>query len=290
MFDVEKLSEILLRGTVPELDIELPVALVPHGVDLSDLRPFLPCPRAHTGAYRTDDLASFAAYLIETAGLASYADREAVPAVLENATEPPAARKAHVFVSPDGNSAHAVLSFGTAPVPAWHDLTADLVLEDSPAFAALKALVGKPVTQDQIVDFIDDWDQHCAFVRQDGSALDTAAARKEFVDLTVETLRKLKSSREDFKREVTATERLTMQPTLPNRLIFTCAPWRGLLSVPVRVRLAASDSGGGVGLKLTLIGWGALREQLAEQLADEIRAIPANLTVLRGRFERPGGR
>jgi uncharacterized protein YfdQ (DUF2303 family) len=156
----------------------------------------------------------------------------------------------HCFVGDSGLSeptAEAIFDFGSPDQPLWREHRAVLDIE-----------------------------------RSDGTIVNPAVARTEFADLTVEQVKNLRSKQADFARERSAVERMSMGSGLPNRLHFTCTPWRGLGSARLTLRISAADSAGALALRLNLIGWPAVRTALVEELIEKLLQTP--ITVRRGRF------
>lgn len=266
--EAETIAELALIGSKPDHDAR--ICLAPKGFDLHDLERYWDAPSRHHGEFSTNKINDFANYLIN-------ASEQEIPI--------------EVYISADTPHARAIINPGHLAAPSWHDWIASLNLQASPAFAALIALTERPsVLPDQLIDFIDDWGNHCEF-SVNGEAITAPTARARFGDVTIETLRSLRAKKDDFAREKTGMEKLTMQPGLPNVLMYQCEPWEGLPARYLRVRIQAADNGNAA-LKLTLTAWEAQRQNLLEEfrsgLVDRLDTCP--IPIYSGSFTRPLGR
>ena len=258
MIDFEQLQSILLAGKSPASGS----TLVPAGMTLERLEQFQEYPDRFRGTYQTGHLTHFMDYL-EHYGAGGC--------------------DAHAFIddSQPAPVVHAILDHGTQEDPRWRQHTA--ILSVAPTFAALSGLIGKPIGQKTMIDFLDDWGDHCAFTRPDGASAPLDVARAEFANLTLETVRKLNSQRGDFTRQLSEVERLSLGSGLPNRLTFTAAPWRDFSTHDLRLRLTAADNGSGIALELRHIAWDTTRNALLGELTEKLSTLPT-LSVRLGRF------
>jgi uncharacterized protein YfdQ (DUF2303 family) len=262
MIDLDKLRAMLIAGTAPYSG----VAILPKDMTLASLEPFERYPRSHTGTYQSNHAEDFLAYI------AANADQGNNP---------------HVFFTDDNLgqlTATAVFDFGSTEAPAWRNHRATFTASPTDAYTALLAISGKPATQKALLDFIDDHGDRCAFNRPDGSALAPDLARNEFANLTAEKIRTLKSTREDFNRQLSAIEKLTLGNSLPNRLTFVCAPWDGFSAHAIRARISADDSGSGLLLNLTITGFDTIKHAMTDEFRQRLLDLKAPITVLRGHF------
>ena len=265
MIDIDQLKKHLLAGTRmdPECIPEDGPVLLPKDFTLADLEPYAKAPTRHRGTFRTTWPDEFIAYAEANAEPA-----ESPHCFLSDATNPP--------------TAEILFDFGDHTAPLWREHRALLTVQESDAFMAFQALAGRNLTQDDITSYIDDWANNLSFERPDGALVAPAVARTEFADLTVEQVKQLRSKQQDFSRERSAVERMSMGTGLPNRLHLTCEPWQGLGVKRLTARISAADSAGALALKLTLIGWPTIRRELIDELGERLSSVP--VTVRRGTF------
>lgn len=270
--DLSALRAALLAGVSPAALAEhpdaIPAALVPANMTVTDLEHLLPAPTRKRCTVRTNSLSDFLAYCAHSLRGGYTAFDHGNP---------------YVFVEEAPNiQALAVLDFGTPAEPGWGLHRALWTPTDSPPMQALRRLLGKALTQEALTDYIDDWGDFLAFERADGTPVPTAAARGAIADMTAETVRAMRSKTGDFERERSALEKLTVSPTVPARMVLTCAPWAGFAARPLQVRISASESSSTIALRLALVAWGLHEAALLEELHARLAESGTQMTVIQG--------
>lgn len=271
--DIGALRAALLAGVHPvalEHDPEaIPAALVPKNMEVQSLEHLLPAPARKRERFETHSLDDFLTYCANN--------------VAEDPDEDGhAPGNPHIFYDDAPVIAHAILDFGSPEDPAWGEHRAIWTPQESPALQALRALLGKALSQDTLTDYIDDWGDYLSFERADGTAVPVAAARGAIADMTAETVKAMRSKTGDFERERSALEKLSIAPTVPARIVLTCAPWTGFETHHLKIRVAAAEGAGTLALRLTLIGWPLHQEDLLSELRNRLDGITAPITVLSG--------
>lgn len=271
MTDISALRAALVAGIgISAGDGAMPAALVPKDMEVQDLERLLPAPLRKRGNFATNALDDFLAYCANNVcdDVADDGGPVGNPHIFYTAMPTP--------------RAEAILDFGSPGFPAWGQHRAVWTPLESPALRALRDLLGKALSQDALTDYIDDWGDYLTFERSDGTAVNVPAARGAIADMTAETIKSLRSKQGDFSRERSALETISVAPTVPARMILTCAPWEGFDTHQLRVRLSAADGAGTLALRLTLIGWPLHQDRLLEELRNRLDALTAPITVLCG--------
>lgn len=250
MIDISALRAALLAGT--NTDDYSRTMLVPKDMAVVDLEQYHDRPARHRGTYSTSRLADFMSYISNVNG------------------ERPPDVEICAFTNSETGAVTAILDFGSPKDPQWQDHTAVYCPRPSPMFMALTAVLDRPLSQDLLLDFFDDWAPHLSFSSPGAALMPHDAVRAMIADLTLETLRTLKTKVTDFERQRSAAEKLTMQRGLPNRMIVTCSPWDGLIARDLQVRIQAADAGSTPALKLSLIGWEITRQAMIDEIINTI--------------------
>jgi uncharacterized protein YfdQ (DUF2303 family) len=272
MTDISALRAALIAGVaITDMASDLlPAVLVPKDMAVQDLEHLLAAPVRQRALFQTTDLDDFLTYCANAVGDDTDADGHA-------------AGNPHIFYTlKDPIRAFAILDFGSPEAPAWGQHRAEWNPQESPALIALISLLGRALPQDTLTDYIDDWSEFLGFERADGTAVSVQAARGAIADMTAETINSLRSQRGDFIRERSSMEKITVAPTVPPRMVVTCAPWAGFGTHQLRVRISAADGAGTLALRLTLIGWPLHEIDMVEELRARLEAITAPITVLSG--------
>lgn len=241
--DVNELAKHLQTGPISPADL---AAVVPDGTSLKSLERFHECPNRHRGVYVTNHIDSFATYV------AAYAAPET----------------SALFIDTEALKVIAVLDYGNDEQPLWKTNLATFIGEPAPIVKAVKALekLGR-VSQDAMVAFIDDWGPKVSF-RRGETVVPTVEARRLFSDLTVEKVRQLKSNvTKAFERERSAAETLSMGAQLPDRMILMAEPIKGVGEYEINVNLSAAESGAEAAIRVQVLGWALLQEQVGEALS-----------------------
>lgn len=204
----------------------------------------------YRGSFTTRQLGDFAAYVVSET---------------ENASR--IAGQVQGFIDTDTMTAKVFFNLGTVDSAGHGDHVALLKLKPTAAYAALLAIVNKPLDQRTLHDFVEDWRDNISPV-YDGKPDDsrTANALAAIRDVTVETVRKVGLVERDMGATRSAMESVDAKSslTLPSGFEFTATPYDGLKLRAFRLRLGVTT--GGDKLALTL------RIQQAEQITEDIAA------------------
>lgn len=233
------------------------VAVVPNNMTMYRLEALKPAPDRFRGELLTHDIGAFLFYVEEHATLETC-----------------------IFFD-EPASATAILNFGSADSPTWQDHTATLTCRPTPLYAALIQIVGE-INQKTLLDFLDDWGLALQFQRK-GNSVPLATARQQFADLTLEKIRRSRSNRsENFERELSAAEKLSIGGDLPDSLTVSCAPYEGLQARVIRVAISAAEVGNAPGLELRRVGAKQELEAITAELIAKLKS--SNLPVIRGSY------
>lgn len=233
------------------------LAVVPNNTTLCRIEALKPAPERFRGELLTHDIDAFLFYV----------SQHQMPETCIFFDEPA--------------SATAILNFGSHADPAWQDHLATLTCRSTPLYAALLQMGGE-ITQKTLLDFIDDWGPALQFQRK-GNSVPLLTARQQFADLTLEKIRKSRSNRADnFERELSAAERLSIGGDLPDSLTINCAPYVGLTARTIRTTISAAEIGSAPGLELRRIAAKQQQEEITEEVLQRIET--SGVPVIRGSY------
>jgi uncharacterized protein YfdQ (DUF2303 family) len=171
-----------------------------------------------------------------------------------------------VFVDVLESTATAILDMGDGDEPLWGKHRAKLALKKTPEFDALTKTACKTLSQQDLIDFIEDWAECLVFYSDDSTEIPLNKAIAAIRDLTVSTQSDNTSKVEDYQSTYSATDMLEIKSrgdTPPVRLVFSCAPFDGFQDFHVSCRLRAVSDGKSVSLKYRIIGFDALLNDIA---------------------------
>lgn len=264
MFDKDALQTILNNAiAAANLSISTSghvLAALPEGVRLHSLEPYQAGRDRFRGALRTHSLADFARY------------------VERHTTDEP---NPAGFVDQDAMSATVIFNLGTDAQPGHGDDTATLTLKPTAAYVALQAIVGKPLKQQDLAEFLEDWMPHL-----------TACAGEESIAMpaAINAVRRMKitatSSRDSEVGDLTA-RRSAMDEiearsleTMPTTFIFTTRPYEPLEPADITLRVSVITGREEPLLKLRWVGEDAQREGFADEFKQVLDKSVAGMVPL----------
>ena len=252
-------------SVIAALSTSASVVALPSDFHLHSLESYRPTRRRARATVSTRFTAPFADYV------AAYAEAGAA-----------------VFVDPASLSATAVLDLGTTEEPGHADHKAVLEPIRTAAYAALLAASSKPLTQQELAEFFEDWTGQVQFFNDAGDISPkqaVAAVRR----ITIEALQKVESEEQSLSANRSAFESVsaTSKEPIPTTIYFKAQPYADLSERTFILRLNVLT-----GEKTPRL---RLRIQKAELHDEEIAAefvlklgdvLGATLPVLVGKYNK----
>lgn len=118
---------------MPSTDV--PAILAPGGASVTSLEHLMDAPARLRQVYKTERIPDFVKYV------ATHAHE------LDST----------VYVAPTGDSAEAIIDHGNVSAPEWGQHRAKLALVKTREFQALEALCAQPRSQQELIDYLEDW-------------------------------------------------------------------------------------------------------------------------------------
>lgn len=239
------------------------LAPLPSDFKIHDLEPFMPNRRRARGSMTTRVLADFAAYI------ATHKEDGAA-----------------AFIDVASMKATAVLNLGTPGKPGHADNKAVLQLQQTAAYAALRAIAkGMPVSQTTVAEFLEDWGSaiRCS---HDGTTLENNKAIQAVRDITIEALRKLGNTEAQLSATRTAFESVQAKGAeqIPTLIEFYCEPYLGLQHRSFAMRLAILTTGDKPTITLRIVKDEEHQERMGEEFAGLIRSAVKDVPVAIGSY------
>lgn len=218
---------------------------LPPGATLARTEQFAETPRFHRHHYSTERLGDFVAY--------TKAAQIAAPHVAPTA-----------YVRPDGSGAQAVFDHGDGDTPQWGHHTATLKLKPAPAWQAAQIMASATRTQQQVIDWLEDWPTHITAHAQDGTEIDNRRAVTALRRVKVEARASVVNVEGDMSRLRSAMESIEASgdtDTLPAYFVLHSPLFVGTDPLEIVIRLGVRETDGKPALALRVVG--------AERLAEE---------------------
>lgn len=229
--------------------VDSPLALVPQDYKLVSLEMYCDAPIAHKETFRTHYIEEFFLYAIE------------------NATDKPT-----VFIDEKSMTAHAIFDRSSQDVPSWQHHKAILDLEFTPALIALLEDNNHQFSQQDLVDFAQDWRDHITFYHGD-EPLEFNDAIGRIRRLKITNQKTVESERGDFKANVSAFEQIEIDAAgapLPSHFTFVTEPYMQFDRRTYTGQLRALGDENKLQLKYRLIGLPAIEQAIAEEFKERI--------------------
>lgn len=195
------------------------LAVLPEKHQLHDLEKYGPLRDRYRGRFKTSALGDFVQYVLDN-------QNNEVP---------------QVFISPDETEATAFMNLGTLAAPGHGDHTATLALANTPEWAALEYAAQNRFTQQELIEWLQDWQPQITALEADLEApMPHAQALAAIRQVTIKATAETTSTQEDFRASRSTLEDVeaSSKLTLPSGIRFTAAPCEGLPPQQVIVRLS----------------------------------------------------
>lgn len=222
------------------------VIALPEGFELEELERFDARRRFPRGNYNTFDFGDFMDYAAEK-------EKDFRDAVM--------------FINPRDMDATIIFDYeggrGHAKNRAYWDAQPTVL------FSALKDICGRPVSQSELIDFLEYWADEVTAVDRDGKDMSIGDAVRCLSSLTVEKAKTIKQTRADWEYEQSASEKaaLAKDTQMVGSLVIHDPLYVGLENVDtITAKLALVVHEDKFTLKLRLIGEEALRDHKIDEM------------------------
>lgn len=236
--------------------------IIPDGYKIQNLEQFDPYPKAFKALFSTTVLAEYIDYVNkhgdETTG---------------------------IFIDPINMTSNAIIDLGEKLNPLWGKHQAKIKLLKTPAYKALLHDQNGLLTQQELIDFAEDWQDSVHFYSGDANNVD----KVPFTDI-IKILRRLKinanSASEqnvtNFSASKSALEAIEItagQDPLPTGFIFETVPYEGFEPVRFNCQLRAINEEKAVKLKYRIGQLDLINEIIADKFREFLKTgLKAELT------------
>lgn len=240
---------------------------LPPGSTLARAEQFAAQPRFHHHHYHTERVVDLVAY--------AKAAHKATPHVAPTA-----------YVQPDGSGAQAVFDHGDGGEPQWGHHTATLKLKPAPAWKAAQAMAMGGKTQQQVIDWLEDWAGAVTAHKQDGEEIEARRAITAMRRVKIEAKASTTSVEGDMARQRSAMESIEASgdtDTLPAYFLLHSPLYVGTAEHSIVIRLGVREDNGKPVLALRIVGTERLAEETSawveKQIAGHLGEVLAGVYV-----------
>ena len=224
------------------------VAVLPEAIRLQPMEQFQPLRDRFRGAMATHSIQDFAKYVEQHEVSCSEAVEQ------------------RGFIDQDAMRATIIFNLGTPGAAGHGDDTATLTLKPTAAYAALQSIVGKPLAQQALAEWLEGWLPNLEAVAGE-TDLPMLQAINAVRRMTIKATSQRDSNVGDFSSSRSAMDEIEAksQDTLPSAFIFTTVPFEGLQPANITLRLSVITGRDEPLLKLRWVGEEAQREEFARE-------------------------
>jgi uncharacterized protein YfdQ (DUF2303 family) len=262
---IQLITDTALEASAKVLPTDQLTVVLPEGCQVVTLEKWQAGRSRFRGIYSTHSLADFSAYV---AG-------RALP-------------EAKGFIDQDEMTCTLLFNLGDDKAPGHADDRAVLRLKPSAAYKAAQSIGGRAMSQKDLSDWIEDWNQYLTAVDAEGNAMGISKAIAAVRSITVKA-----AIESDHTVSETSASRSTLdqiearsKETLPTSLLFNVIPFEGLTEQQISLRVSVITSGAHPALKLRWVGEEVQREDIAQEFKQVLtKNIGANASLVIGAFD-----
>ncbi len=271
MLPVETLNQIIANAIAAngvQLDTHTPTTLVGDQFGVVNLEQYQEGRSRFRGIMSTSSLAHFCNYTL----------REAQHDLPE------------VFVDQDAMTATAFYNLGNVSLPGHADHQARLKLKATAAYLALHAIAGKRLTQQELAEWMEDWNQQLVVLDASDKTMTVAAAVQKVRTITIKAQAERTSTETNFGAARSSMDSIEASHAeqQPAELRFEFEPYPGLAMITAVLRVSILTDDAKPGIKLRWVREEAQREEIALNFAEALKAgLTDDINITLGVFS-PG--
>lgn len=191
------------------------------------------------------------------------------------------------FVDAENVAAKVFFNLGGIEDPGHGDWTATLKLKPTAEYAAMLQIVGKRLSQRDMIDFAEDWAGNVNAIAADGSTINVSKALAAIRKLTIKATAEATHTEKDFGARKSSIEDIeaSADDGLPYAFGFTAVPYDGLFTRSFMLRLSVLTGGDKPQLVLRAIALDSAKEAIAQEFKQKLQdGIGSDATLYLGSF------
>lgn len=191
------------------------------------------------------------------------------------------------FVDAKDVSAKVFFNLGDEAEPGHGDWTATLKLTPTAEYAAMLDVLGKRLSQRNVIDFAEDWASCVTAVAADGSYITMTKALAAIRKLTIKATAEATHTERDYGARKSSIEDIeaSSEEGLPYAFCFIATPYTGLSSRSFTLRLSVLTGDEKPQLVLRAIALEATKESIAQEFKQNLQdGVGADATLYLGNF------
>lgn len=262
MFDrsaIEKIQELTNLGT---LATDTPTAIIPGGNSVTSLENYMKRPSAFKSKFKTHFIQEFIDYSKKNQG-----------------------KNSVTYIDTDESTAVSIFDHGYVSEPEWGHHKAQLTLKNTPAYLRLLGNNEISLTQQQLVDFLTDWDEIIWFYDAAGTKIQNKEATNRIRRLTINKNGSVEHQQGDFKSAQSAMESVEVksgQNDLPARFDLLTPPHDGFKEISFSCQLRAKLDSDKINLTYRIIALETKKLEIGQEFKQKIIDAMPQATIYLG--------
>lgn len=214
-----KITAAHLVATGKSLPVDVPSLLIPHGYDIKNIEHLQDQRSRFRGVLSTQSLPDFCDYVVSQTG---------------------SDVKVPTFVDAECMAAVAIFDLGDTALPLHAEHQAKLILKPTAAYNALRLIAGGRHSQQQLAEWVEDWNQYLKVKDKDGADISIGVAVQKIRSITIKAKSEVTSSQDNFSAGRSSMDSIEAAHAeqQPHDLIFTTKPYEGLPPFAFTLRLS----------------------------------------------------
>lgn len=191
------------------------------------------------------------------------------------------------FIDAENVAARVFFNLGDIEAPGHGDWTATLKLKPTAEYAAMLAVIGKRLSQRDMIDFAEDWASNVTAVAADGGYINVSKALAAIRKLTIKATAEATHTEKDFGARTSSVEDIeaSADDGLPYGFCFTAVPYADLSSRSFTLRLSVLTGGDKPQLVLRAVALDSAKEAIAQEFKQKLQdGIGSDATLYLGSF------
>lgn len=252
---IQEIVSMAKAGTKPDAETSYPVILVPEKYALKDVERFNALRNRFRGTMSTPFIDDFTRYVNEQ-------------------------KQSTTFINPEEMSAVSLFNMGTEDEPGHCDNKGMLELQKLAAYKALCRIDGNSKTQQDMIDWLEDWRDFLGSVDDEGNDLDIRTATRLVRQIKIDASSMQEHNHGNLSQSTSAmasVEAKSKEGKLPSAFRMTCIPYEGLNSRSFDMMLSMSTAHGDTPrLTLRVARFEAEKEAMATELRTKLEKAIGN--------------
>ena len=266
--DVKTIGELAVQASQNlQAFTPYPTKTIPADYQLVDLESYQPFRNSFRGQFKTELIDDFELY---------YALQDSTAA-------------SHCFVNSENMAAQVVFDMGTLEAPGHCEHRAMLQLKQTTAYSkGLLGNLGKTFTQQDLFNFLQDWQFNIEVIGHDGDSIDIKKACQLILKIDIKATAESSHEEGSFSSGRSSSANIEAMAKngeqLPEGFLFNCKTYGALKQYNFFLRLSlAQGNGDKPMLKLRCDGLDALQEEMTEEFAEKLK-VKFGEKILLGSF------